>query len=705
MITIFKKELRDLLPWIAVGMIVLAFFCWQSATSQEVSSLMPVGFAAIALGFGFIQSIGDMRTDAKGYLLHRPISVKKIFWGKILAGAVGYALAISPPLIVLALYFEAIGPQRAPTCAWDLSPAMVMSVVAFAFHPAAIWTMARQAKWFGSKTVPLVFAGLSSMLTFGLIYLTQGLPSAKPTLALALLGLSVLATLYVTLASAAHAFCESQFLQSTQSDRRTFRIDYLAILTVCIVLVSFSSTFINFDENSQYPSTDHQLAMSEDGQLWEFAETQATADDYWNPEVSIAKLDSEDPAAVARMQPLPDDWAERKKAWLHEYPSRKHWATSFNYVGQMRGADRFYWNVYEHEDRLLLYSSKRLLSALTPSGFYDSLGDAQGKFNKPRFIAATATRSGRSLEHVNLASRESLVIDRNGIYQVDWNAREIRTILKQPNDSVALVLPEENQEAVFWVKHGTDIFRYRIEPLNEDDTLEMADSKLVVRAGSYRFPDIKTTKSHQWSLGSDPIYQTQHIEIGEALAAVETAEGKTLFYRDSSYPIEMAEYQTRSPDGSIGQEGTIVFPPPQNSQSLGFALLLPPALTAILTQIAPGLRGFSSFLAMLIPYVLVNIVLAAALTFWLTHRYALSRLSRNIWLLAAVVLGFAVPLAMWMIYPKLVRETCHHCEAMRRIDRDRCRQCGADWAKPPLEGNEILGTSVAQPSLASVVQT
>ena len=704
MITIFKKELRDLLPWIAVGMIVVAVFCWQSATSKDVSSLLPVVFASIAVAFGFLQTIGDMRTDAKGYLLHRPISVKKIFWGKVFAGFVGYVLTITPPLLGLAIYFEAIGPQRSPTSAWDLSPALVMSVAVFAFHPAAIWTMARQAKWFGSKTAPLVFAGLGSLLTFGLIYLSQALPHVKPMLALALLGFSVLATLYVTLASAAHAFCESQFLQSTQSDRRAFRIEYIAILMVSVFLISFISTYVDFGESSVYPITDHQLAMSEDGQLWDFAETQPTVDDYWNTEVSIAKINADDPTETSRMQPLPEDWDERKKAMLYRYPNRKHWSTSFGYVGQMRGADRSYWNIYEHDDRLLLYG-KRLLSVLTPTGFYDSLEDAQGKFEEPTFIAGTAVTSGRSLKHINLASGERLVTDRNGVYQVDWNARTIRTILNQPNDGVSLVLPEKNQEAVFWVKDGTDVLRFKIEPSNEDDTLEMADSALVVRAGSYRLPEIKTTKTDQWSLGSDPIYQTPQNDIAESLIVAETAEGKKLFYRDSSFPIEMAQYQTRSPDNSIDQEGTIIFPAKENTGSLGFALLMPPVFTTVATSLTPAFQGASPNLAMLIPFVLMNILLAAMLTFWLTHRYALSKLSRNIWLLLAVILGFAAPLAMWMIYPKIVRETCHHCEAMRRIDRDRCRQCGADWAKPPLEGNEILGTSTAQSSIASVVHS
>ena len=708
MITIFKKELRDLLPWIAVGIIVIAVFCWQSALAQEVSSMLPVGFAAIALAFGFLQTIGDMRTDAKGYLLHRPISVKRIFWGKVFAGAVGYALAIAPPLIGLAIYFEAMGPQRMPTSGWDLVPTLVMSVVVFAFYPAAIWTMARQANWFGSKTVPLAFAGLGSILV-GTIILSSAMrmPETYQTLVPAVLILAILVTLWITLAAAAYAYCESQFLPSPQSASRGFRIECVGILIVCFFFVSYVAAFVNFGQReSYYPHTDYQISMSDDGQLWKFAETQISQEDYYDTKVSVAKISPDAPTEKTRLQPRPANWTERKKAHLYTQQGYSWlWKPSFNYVGQFRGPKSSSRHVYEYDGRLMVYGVDRLLGVLTPDGFYNSLDEAQGKFVDPSFGPRIAAVSGRNSENVYLASSESMITDRGGVYQVDWNGRTVRAVLKQSNDDVAVAFPEKNQEGVFWVKSGTDVSRYKIEPRNEVDTLELADSDLVIRAGSYRFPEIKTTKTDQWSLGLNPIFQSQQDEMSGSFSVVETADRKTLFYRDFNFPVAAARYETRSPDGSLDQEGTITFPPVKNTQGFGFATLMPPVVVAVFAASALEMQHGLSDLAALIPFVLVNVLLATASTFWLTHRYALSRLSKNVWLLAALILGFTAPLAMWMIYPKLIRETCHHCEAMRRIDRDRCRQCGADWAKQPLEGNEILGKSLAQPSLASVVQT
>ena len=700
MMTIFKKEFRDLLPWIAVGMILIAALCWSSASDSELSGYLSIGFAAVALAFGFLQTIGDMRTDAKGYLLHRPVSTKSIYWGKLLAGLVAYVLTIAVPLIGLAIYYLIMGPEREPVSVWQLVPTVLMSIVAFAFHPAAIWAMSRQAKWVGSKSIPLGVAALGCLLAFSILttYVTQ----AYVTLAWVGFVASVLATLWVTVAAAARAFCDDQFSPTAHASNRLFRIGNIGILAACGFAFSFVAITIMsiFWKDATYPYTNHELALADDGQLWDYVQTTTSPDGYWDPDVAIAKIDPEK-EVVGELQPLPDNWVERKKVSLFNQDHRRVWKRSFNYRTQFMGSGRDYWSIYEHENRLLIYA-KGLRGVLTPSGFYDSLDDAQGAFSDPEFMSSNGYLTDRRTNYKGSPSvGESLISDRNGVYQVDWKTRTIRTVLNQPNDHVALVLPESDQDAVFWVKNGSDMMRYLIEPLDEDGLLELADAELVERARNYRFPEIKTTQTNEWSFGTDAIDKSLIHGTNKSIGVSETADGETLFYRDFYGPLEETRYQIRTPDDVKDVEGAVVFPAAEMADQHLLGLAVPPAIAvAIISFFAPSTAlGFSSSL---IGYLLFHVLLAVALTFWLTRYYDLSAFSRNVWLLVAVLLGMAAPLAMWMIYPKLIREVCHHCESMRRIDRSRCRQCNADWAKAPLDGNEIIGTASNQKLPASV---
>ena len=164
MMTIFKKELRDLLPWIAVGVILISALCWNGKQKSDIVFLFTIGCAAVAFGLGLLQIVGDLRTDARGYLLHRPFKVSTVFVGKLIAGVVAYCICIIPPLLALMIYRESLGPDIRPHSAWELVPALLMSLVAFSFYPAAIWTMCRPAKWFGTKAIPVAVAAMGCIL-------------------------------------------------------------------------------------------------------------------------------------------------------------------------------------------------------------------------------------------------------------------------------------------------------------------------------------------------------------------------------------------------------------------------------------------------------------------------------------------------------------------------------------------------------------
>jgi len=112
MITIFRKELKDVVRWTPLGMIVIGLLCWQqvpkylnecSQLPTSLASMVIIGSGLFALVLGLLQSLFDQRTDSRAFLLHRPISVKDIYRGKLAAGFVAHTIAWAVPLLVMAI--------------------------------------------------------------------------------------------------------------------------------------------------------------------------------------------------------------------------------------------------------------------------------------------------------------------------------------------------------------------------------------------------------------------------------------------------------------------------------------------------------------------------------------------------------------------------------------------------------------------------
>jgi len=142
------KELRETVRWSPIGMIVVGLLCWQSIPGSIFVSYrnvavqfvytVGIGAALVALAIGLLQSLGDTRSDARGFLLHRPISLRTIFAMKLLAGFTTYLICLAPAILLTAIRLEVLGPDRLPVSPFDLLPLVIASLVIFLLHPAAM---------------------------------------------------------------------------------------------------------------------------------------------------------------------------------------------------------------------------------------------------------------------------------------------------------------------------------------------------------------------------------------------------------------------------------------------------------------------------------------------------------------------------------------------------------------------------------------
>ncbi len=511
-------------------------------------------------------------------------------------------------------------------------------------------------------------------------------------------GALAIATLWLTITGAADAFCHRQFLPSPGTEGHRISANNLGILAFCVTAITMLGLLVltAILPNSYYPRTEHQIVMTSDGQLWDFAQTQNLGD-YWNPEVAVAKIPDTGELQLSDLGPLPTDWQERRSASLTTSKGNysPFWPRAFEHVSQFEMGYQRYWDVYKHRNRLLLYSSERLEAVVTPEGFFDSMQEAKGRFDSVHRQWASGQFASRKSRQNNVGLGDSLFGDANGLYQIDWKNSSIRTVIEKPNEGLAFVLPASDQEAVLWVCSGSEISRHKIKPVNPEDELELRDSEIVARAQSIRLPEVTVEETGKWSFASTPGRASLTADPHRSVVVSETEDGKTLFASNPTFTDPQGRYEIRLADGTVERESDFKFPLRQQAVDFSIAAVAP-AIVATFVPMSPQPIDFG-----LVALLILHSLFALAIAFWLTRVFDLGGLSRGLWLLAGGLLGLGAPLAMVACYPRVIRQRCHHCEAQRRIDRSRCRKCGADWPKPALEGNEIIGVAKVKQALAT----
>ena len=216
---------------------------------------------------GLLQSLPELRPDARGFLLHRPISLGSIYLAKLLAGFTGFALSVFPPLVVVAIHLEVIGMQRIPASWVQVLPVSIGVVLVFlAVYPATLWTVHREARWTGTRWLPAVFGAAVALLACGLLY------SIESIVGLMVYLLFLLVSLGIGTHASLHAFRHQTFMPPASSPESMsvsrgiglFVASVFLVSAVSVLLFSFSRPAYQFRDYRTY-----QLSLSTDGELWE----------------------------------------------------------------------------------------------------------------------------------------------------------------------------------------------------------------------------------------------------------------------------------------------------------------------------------------------------------------------------------------------------------------------------------------------------
>jgi hypothetical protein len=180
---IAHKELRDTLWLAALGLAAYAYLVGTSTGVPFIPAVYPfsryyysggtipfVGddfltnfvliSAALAIGVGIHQSLGESRHGTWLFLLHRPVERKKIIAWKLAVGMVICLGTMALPILVYAWWAATPGTHPSPF-EWSMTGSSWRAWFSMTpIYLGAFLVGMRPARWFGSRLLPLVAAGL-----------------------------------------------------------------------------------------------------------------------------------------------------------------------------------------------------------------------------------------------------------------------------------------------------------------------------------------------------------------------------------------------------------------------------------------------------------------------------------------------------------------------------------------------------------------
>ena len=689
MIAIFTKELRDCLRWVPAGMLISVVMIWQYLPKQvdrvyqlETDLISAIGWSAflVALGLGLLQSLFDIRNDARGYLLHRPVHRSTIFWAKLASGFVAYVLSLTPGVLLALIFFYSNGLDYLPVSVWQVIPGLMFSLAVFLVHPVALWIGTRDAKWVGTRILPLV--GISSVLLCIVFFYEGQFGNLSPYYLRLLLGIMVwaihIAAFVVVLVAARHAFCESQMLhaRSRRNALSWASIVGLTFSSLILVSVIVSSVIGALTKNeSSYAS--RELLMNSAGKFQQVSYER----DYWNYD-DLTFTVQPAAAASADFKSVDDQWELAEYSVLQGVRrERFSWFKQFRYHGHFgRGAGAGEAAVfYSHRGRFLAYGQKRLRAILTPQGVSANGETPKGRFENLGLVSSVK----HSVSNGGRLGINPFVLDSSGLFQLDSSSFELNRLLSTNADRMCMLFADQQSPASLWTLSGGKLTQHEISAVDNQTKLSQ---ETLTKNHEVLLPLIKVDRVKQYEIdlpGDD-----------YSISIFRADDGRYGYVKYISFSGQHF-YGMLSDDGSAEKLGPVVIPLIDRPNGNEYALSIPPILSGgrelIGTLFFPASHNPSwGFLL----YALVHALLAAGGTFVLCKWLDLTRRQCWVWTLWALLGGWGICLAVVSCYRRLVKEACPHCQKATRVDVDTCAHCSQIWLPPQLEKIEIFDGAI-----------
>ena len=132
----------------------------------DIYQFVIFGSWALAIGLGLWQTLGESFRGTWRFLLHRPLPRQAVILTKVMTGMVVLLVAIGLPILIYALWAAKPGTHASPFEWWMTARAWQLWAASSPLYLAAVLCGLRDARWYGSRFLPLVPFVCLPLLTF-----------------------------------------------------------------------------------------------------------------------------------------------------------------------------------------------------------------------------------------------------------------------------------------------------------------------------------------------------------------------------------------------------------------------------------------------------------------------------------------------------------------------------------------------------------
>lgn len=646
---IIRKEIRENFVWALLMLLALAAALGYAVHADAGSGLSLVGntmvmvsavsFPIIGLALGLLQVLQVRRTGRWGFLIHRPLSRTRIVLAKVIGGLLLYTFSSAVPLAVIVAWVATPGHLPAPFDWHMILPRLADLIGGIVWYSTGLLVAARQARWIGSRLMPLGFTLLVSAFAWAL-----------PLTFWQALVMFIVATALILPAA------WSNFTTRGVFERQPVYSGLLQVLSVgtgCALCIGAGTAILVSAIEWMLPPkpTSFQIyQITADGQI--FRETYLDGKRIEETDLRGKPVSAPaewPPMAFVRLDGMPSDqadWSEKRMV--------EGLQNSDSYV-QPLGSDG--------RDRWFYVTPRRTIEGFDFSGhFIGSIGP--GGFRSPSQPAEPFAEHLYPNENDRAGSAygSTLLASRTTAYELNPGSHTLRVLFKTTGDPIiappAFLSDTSNKPPTI----AMVVTQSRIHLLDVNTSSQVLELPLEHSSPEYAPLRVMRIKGDRFMVEYTSWRPSEGREVDWV---VETDATGRILRR-----IELPVSRPKSPD-------------PQWSEALQCAVL--PTLPVLLA------RTFGNELRNLTLIICALVGLAsAAFTFLLCRRYAFARSATIVWTIFNLLTGIPGILTLLSLRQLPARVRCPHCGKPRVVSREICEHCGAAFSPPGAEGIEIL---------------
>ncbi|GAB5401897.1 MAG: hypothetical protein Aurels2KO_01280 [Aureliella sp.] len=720
--TIVWKELREqwLLPIIALAVMTTATMmaCLDTGLMLNRASFlaswtMVAGVYAAILGLS--QFFRDERAESRALLLHRGLSTKEIFWGKCLAGAILFSVAIVPPMIGTAIWVALNNQSQFAGYTFQLWPPALLCLMCFMAWPAGAMTLMREARLFGSRLLAL------PAVLVALLFCTAVISSSNYLINTLLALLLATAVLAVLLRSAQEWFVHPSHMSRSTRFGLTLINTSVVVAAALTVIVAIVENLEQRDVRRLRAMRQYSVNIDDEGRavLVSIGMREMNSNGSRQSLMESAEL-NKDGDAVQRLEPNRVKTASTEISVSKPVAEYQKASGVFQYLGSLarpvytdqdppgelktyearrdRGKDREWHFVLDNlVGEILAYTESGELShRLTPDKVngrerFGSVAE-KGHWNSGLRVRDTAA----AVSPANTKSKRLVIEFDEAVYAID-NRGEVAELLAFDTTDAR---ESRGSETLYGFAR---ILRYqdRISVISRE-MMPIAGSKEVFNLDGVKYwrRDFQPPKTVRDAAITTWALRPETDRPVVVLAADVDRKWNHLLYDRDGEVAESNEYVQEIPVTSSASRYRPVLglvPVALFTGSLGYVLLRFPEQWDAMKESIVELFFAAPQTALVVA---VQLFLGVVLT-WLACRYR--RVAAGYtrwWVLFGLLFGPAAAVAILAVYPRIGYVTCKACGKSTRIDESNCEACSESLDHSSPLGIEIFDDETPQPQAA-----